>query len=615
MSLNCLPNELVVEIGLFLEPRSLASLIQSAKRYAWLLTPRLYDFYLQRTYCYGLDQVKLWSSPYVVKYFQGHPSNVSHMYNYGTLLHQFAEAGNLCLLNILLSRGAHVNAKAESFVTPLHLAASEGHVDVAQALIDAGADINARDENNETPLYNAISEKRRDMIPCLINSGANIFAGQPLPFEDAIYDNMPEFSTLLIQAIKSAGPDIDTLNEEDCTMLHVAAKAGCVTTVQLLLDNNADPFRTTPSGCTALHLACQRGHTQVAKLLLNAMRHAGHDAFAQDTLGYTPLLSAVESCTAPLVQLLIDYGDSISASGEYALQLVNWRKIQVHVLSLLLRHKLPAVLYEVIQTRFRTEAEHMMYQGFPTQPQLLFLERALQMVKSHETTINLSASRGTGPTILHYLCKLAFKSNEIHELLCAFFKADADVDICDPRGDTPIHMILKASNRYKNLKLVHLMIDSSNDINKLKEDRSSYLHWAAMSGHPRTVQLLLDRMDGSTIVSVNNRGETALHMAAKAANHAAVQQLLTSHINVNAQDIDGKTAMHVVAGLAGASTAHLLVEGGADMTAIDGFGNPPVHYAVGYENAEMVDFFIGAGAAVHEGCFLCTDCLSQKPAK
>ncbi|RAL17248.1 ankyrin repeat domain-containing protein, partial [Aspergillus homomorphus CBS 101889] len=62
-----------------------------------------------------------------------------------TLVHHFAGAGNLWLLDVLLRRGADVNAKNEDRVAPLHLAAYQGHLDVVQALPDFGADINAVD--------------------------------------------------------------------------------------------------------------------------------------------------------------------------------------------------------------------------------------------------------------------------------------------------------------------------------------------------------------------------------------------------------------------------------------------------------------------------------------
>jgi ankyrin repeat protein len=45
-----------------------------------------------------------------------------------------------------------VNAKAEEGWTPLHDAARGGHKEIAELLIAKGADLNAKDNDGETPL-------------------------------------------------------------------------------------------------------------------------------------------------------------------------------------------------------------------------------------------------------------------------------------------------------------------------------------------------------------------------------------------------------------------------------------------------------------------------------
>ncbi|PYH90390.1 ankyrin [Aspergillus ellipticus CBS 707.79] len=322
MSLDCLPNELILEVGLFLQPVPLAALIQSAKRYARLLSPRLlsprlHTLWVQRTCgargrCHATQlwkDEKQWSSPFAIEYFQTRISDVSQFYRCSTLLHRFAEAGILTLLNIIVSRGADVNSKDKFHESsPLHLAALRGHIDIARALIDAGADMNAYNDLDATPLQSAVAGKCQDMVAYLIDSGADIFAGEMRAFAQTILLRLPKVTLLFIQALKNAGLDIETPAPEGSTMLRVAASLGCAITVQLLLNNHANPFVMGLQDRTVLHTVCKssrmRNHgnpTQTRLLVLDKILQMTKsfkttvDLSVRDVSGYTALHYLCES--------------------------------------------------------------------------------------------------------------------------------------------------------------------------------------------------------------------------------------------------------------------------------------------------------------------------------
>jgi ankyrin repeat protein len=69
-----------------------------------------------------------------------------------TLLHFVAWTGFVDLANMLISKGANVNAKSFSHWTPLHTAARGGHLELIKFLIANGADVNARTKRGNTPL-------------------------------------------------------------------------------------------------------------------------------------------------------------------------------------------------------------------------------------------------------------------------------------------------------------------------------------------------------------------------------------------------------------------------------------------------------------------------------
>ena len=48
--------------------------------------------------------------------------------------------------------------------TPLHIAAREGHIDIAELLINKGADINAKNNYGKTPFDCAKNEEIRQLL-------------------------------------------------------------------------------------------------------------------------------------------------------------------------------------------------------------------------------------------------------------------------------------------------------------------------------------------------------------------------------------------------------------------------------------------------------------------
>ena len=72
-----------------------------------------------------------------------------------TLLHCAARNNRTEIVNLLLSKGADVNARDNDNRTPLHWAAYYGNTEIVNLLLSKGADVNARDNENRTALHDA----------------------------------------------------------------------------------------------------------------------------------------------------------------------------------------------------------------------------------------------------------------------------------------------------------------------------------------------------------------------------------------------------------------------------------------------------------------------------
>lgn len=97
-----------------------------------------------------------------------------------TPLHAAALKGNTTLVELLIARGADINATCTSTSrnyiykkgTALHIAVREGHTDVVKTLLKHGADVNARVNDEITPLLLARDSKNAHIIRLLEENGA-----------------------------------------------------------------------------------------------------------------------------------------------------------------------------------------------------------------------------------------------------------------------------------------------------------------------------------------------------------------------------------------------------------------------------------------------------------
>jgi ankyrin repeat protein len=203
------------------------------------------------------------------------------------------------IAELLLTKGADVNAKdTEGGTTPLHKAVHHGHKDVAELLLAKGADVNARDVSGVTPLHISAT---KDIAELLLAKGADVHArdtGSNTPLD---YSATKDIAELLL----ATGADVHAREKDRIYPLHRAALWGNKDVVELLLAHGAD-VNARANGQTPLHVAAASGRKDVAELLLAT----GADVNARDNDGATPLHM---SATKDLAELLLAKGADINA--------------------------------------------------------------------------------------------------------------------------------------------------------------------------------------------------------------------------------------------------------------------------------------------------------------
>jgi len=188
--------------------------------------------------------------------------------------------------------------------------------DTLKVLLDAGSLPNLRDSNGESPLLYAVKQGNIPLAVTLLNKKADLF----------LENN--EGTTALIKAFEQ-GPDFtvsllsNRLEQEDrwgSTALFHAVHWEYPVIVEALLSAGADVNHRNQQGSTALHEAVHTGSVEITSILLAA----GADPDTGDNLGHTPVHDAVSWGSFNILKLLYKSGadlDAVDNAGQTALHM------------------------------------------------------------------------------------------------------------------------------------------------------------------------------------------------------------------------------------------------------------------------------------------------------
>jgi ankyrin repeat protein len=224
-------------------------------------------------------------------------------------LHLAAHRGDIDKVRSILEKGTNVDVRDKAGHTPLFYAASAGQLHVVEFLISKGADVNAKDNRDgETPLFYAGDAGWKNVVELLIAKGADINARGGLggsALESAAWLGRGDVAELLI----TKGADVNIRDDWGYIPLHAAACTGLVEIAERLITKGNDINAKTEWGETPLHSAMWDSQIQMVEFLISK----GADVNAQDSAGQTPLHKAAERGHSTVVDFLTSHGANVNA--------------------------------------------------------------------------------------------------------------------------------------------------------------------------------------------------------------------------------------------------------------------------------------------------------------
>ncbi|KAL7913250.1 ankyrin repeat-containing domain protein [Trichoderma velutinum] len=461
-----------------------------------------------------------------------------------------AYSENWKAFDLLLGKGADINALGSRWGNPLHIACAaldidqsrieyllglgadpnvqggfhgtalqavcysyssrdeEACIKVAKLLISLGVDIAAQGGEHDNALKSACASKGSDgkcwynMVELLLKNGADVNA-QGGPYANALQVACHHENSDLVPLLLAWGADVNFQGGAFPTALHAAChtrpkegKDGDVKMVQLLLDHGAD-INATGKGQllgTAFHAACKAGNLKIVRLLLER----GADVNLQGGGYGSALYSACQWGNLEVVRFLLENGVDVNApvrkimgrTGTALLTACSFWRNDEEMVHLLLDHgahiRVPGVSSASVLRGVASSDR-----GTDNSLLRRFLELGADINQTDEF----------GGAALHYaLRKMRFndkgtKASRIRLLI----EHGADIHLAAGKLGSPLYCICATPtglyNVYENDRTTALFLEICPDIdvNAQCGEYGSALQAAAWSGQTESVKLLIKK--------------------------------------------------------------------------------------------------------------------------
>jgi len=239
--------------------------------------------------------------------------NTDYMGFHSKALINAAEMGDKVMARLLIKAGGDVkNSRALTNTIGCYNYDNEDKKErVVKLLISLGANVNTKDEQGRTALMEAARNRNEKMIQLLINNGADVRNSTALIDAVGGYSYDDHKKERIVMMLIRSGANVNTKDEWDRTALMEAARNGCESIVQLLIDNGADVKNST---ALISAVGCYGNDEDKKERIVMLLIRSGANVNAKDKQGRTALMEAARNGCETIVPLLINNGADVKNS-------------------------------------------------------------------------------------------------------------------------------------------------------------------------------------------------------------------------------------------------------------------------------------------------------------
>ncbi|XP_034947315.1 ankyrin-1-like [Chelonus insularis] len=184
--------------------------------------------------------------------------------NNRTPLHFACENGHVSMTQLLLKHGAAVNVIDNDGNTPLHLGCKNRNLQIVENLLKYQANPNIKNIYNKTPLL-MMSGKLEEWLPNAIERLSQ--NERDFKHMETVIERHKK-NLKIIQLLLEYRSDVNAVDNEGKSSLHIVAEKNYFMIVKVLLKFNINLNIIDNKGQTALHYAAENGNFSIVKSLL-----------------------------------------------------------------------------------------------------------------------------------------------------------------------------------------------------------------------------------------------------------------------------------------------------------------------------------------------------------